>query len=310
MALFGFGKPKPSPVELYGKLPIAKDYLRVGGGAGGGLALRSWMDATYSTGNVDRSADRFPWPMRFVLGAERDGDPVLGSLWNSTDAGGERAFPFAIFAECSAKQVRQSIGEGLERLIDIWQDCESLYYLHEDSGDGESFLARARGRTTMPDEDPAAQTPFPLAIWAASLWPADGLGGLENVFREIQGLARQDYDGGVRVPLIVDISMPAQVAAWLVVLERAGLLEERRPPTVFFPQGVPPAGEPAFLTVFRRPLTTADRIWLASAKDPQSGMRADLCGSAPRHQSELRSEDQGDVPLVQAVARAIGAWGS
>ena len=40
-------------VELYGKLPIAKDYLRIGCGEGAGLAFRDFLDQAISLFLID-----------------------------------------------------------------------------------------------------------------------------------------------------------------------------------------------------------------------------------------------------------------
>ena len=54
-------------VELYGKLPIAKDYLRVGGGEESGLALRDWLDRGFSPTSDAEHRPLLAWPGRFVL---------------------------------------------------------------------------------------------------------------------------------------------------------------------------------------------------------------------------------------------------
>jgi hypothetical protein len=305
MALFGFGKPKPAQLCVYGKLPLARDYLRVGGGEGAALAWRAWLDQTFSTGNVDRNAGSFPWPMRFILGAERSGEPLLGAVWNSTDTGGERVFPFSVFAECAQKLLRESLAEGLEGVADYWRQFDSAYLAHEDCSDASSFLEAMRDRTCLVNEDAPEQTPFAGEGWAAALWPEHGVKGLALVLGDLQKLAQRDYSDPVRLPLVADLAMPAQVAAWMEVLESAGLVDAKRIPTMFFPRTMLRGDEPAYLTVLRKPLGSDSLTWLGSALVPLPSAQGDFCGSQPRRREESNWRGESDGPLVRSVRRLI-----
>ena len=72
-----------APIELYGKLPIAKDYLRIGGGTGAGIALRDWLDQGFSS-RVERGAvPTLAWPGRFLIGGF-SGEPTSNDASTSS----------------------------------------------------------------------------------------------------------------------------------------------------------------------------------------------------------------------------------
>jgi hypothetical protein len=81
-------------LQLYGKLPLAKDYLRIGCGDGAGRDLREWLDRTFGTGRDQLVLHE---PLRFIGQGEKE--PLQGILWPSSDAGGLRLFPFTLFVE-------------------------------------------------------------------------------------------------------------------------------------------------------------------------------------------------------------------
>ena len=92
---------KESPeLQVYGKLPLAKDYLRIGASSGASMALRSWLDEGFSGGPRGERQPRLAWPARFIIGSRWGGAPLLG--WELPDA----------CALCAASHER-SLGPGL-----------------------------------------------------------------------------------------------------------------------------------------------------------------------------------------------------
>src|SRR5262245_31500865 len=110
--MFSFLRSETAGVELYGKLPLAKDYLRVGCGEGSGLALREWLDRAFSGAADSVHPPQLAYPMRFVTG-DALGAPLSGCAWPSSDAGGLRKFPFALFVERKRKPLVEDLAHSL-----------------------------------------------------------------------------------------------------------------------------------------------------------------------------------------------------
>jgi hypothetical protein len=271
------------PIQLYGKLPLAKDYLRVGASKGSGRALREWLDQSYSSNSTRTGARDFPWPMRFIVFAD-DGDAALGSGWSSSDHGGERTFPFVVFVERRAKLLAAAVEDEMQGLDQLWREVEEFYAARVGFKNGESLLVAARGRSIVPDLAPSPRLErVDYASWLDALWPDQGQEGLVSTLASIARLGADGYSGPLRVPLVADLPALPQVSGWWTSLRGLGTWTPDRPPTVFFPQSVDLGEEPHYATFSRGRLRTEDARWLESARGQANQGRGDYAKGGPVH---------------------------
>ncbi len=264
-----FGKEAPQ-VQAYGKLPLAKDYLRVGAGEGTGREFREWLDQAFSGQTSAGAPTTLPWPMRFVVSGGR-GEPLLGTAWPSSDAGGLRKFPFALFVERRKKALIEALSRGLADQHRWWEAIETFYDARENFADGQSFLAAMRGKTIEaakadPDDggDEEAEH-VAWQEWLQALWPADPAARLAETLRAVAQAARDRRP--LRLPLVGELPIAEQVAAWCRALTELQWVERGELPSLFFPRasGAEPqaAALPASLVAFHGPLAVRDVAWLS-----------------------------------------------
>tara|TARA_R110002126_G_scaffold6119_3_gene32191 strand:- start:13996 stop:14922 length:927 start_codon:yes stop_codon:yes gene_type:complete len=304
-----FKKERPT-LQLYGKLPLAKDYLRVGAGKGNGQVLRDWMDQAYST-NADRGElPAFPWPVRFLIGIP-GADPIQGVGWSSTDAGGHRPFPFAIFVERKKKALLAECRAGFESNAPVWTELEEKRGIIENVDNGEEFLVRMRGREIEVDLTPRPDPALDLGAWTSALWPEEGQNGLVNVLSDVARETTGSVRSPIRLPLATGMPAEPQVHAWwraLVALKALG----DDVPTVFFPAGQPTGDEPSHVTFFRQAMRPGDAHWVSSSRrhhglgptdhGPAQPLQAE--GNVTRSESASTLADSMKGALATARARS------
>ncbi len=251
-----------APVELYGKLPLAKDYLRIGGGKGAAIALRDWMDQGFSS-QVERGAvPKVAWPARFLMGGY-SGDPLMGGFWPSSDSGGLRPFPFASFVERRRKSLTADWESGDGKLKSLWDRLALVYASHSRYSDGQSFLQSVRGQEIDVSAAPETDSDrIDFDAWMAGLWPDDGMDGLVQTLVETAGNGKFGPNDPLRLPLINDLPTLSQAHAWWFALAELGHLSRGDCPTLFFPQPNGSSEAPHFITFFRGPLKPSEQFWI------------------------------------------------
>ncbi|MBK9386845.1 MAG: DUF2094 domain-containing protein [Planctomycetes bacterium] len=311
MALFERFQREAPYLQAYGKLPLAKDYLRVGASQGHGRALREWLDHAYSGSVAAKgAAPSLPWPGRFVIGGGAD-EPLMGSIWASSDRGGERPFPFAIFIERRRKALLTELGEDQSALSSTWGEIESAYEHHRGVADGESFLAWVRERSLALKELPsAALERLPWDLWVRSLWPEEGQDELLEILVSLMRLGSVAHRRPLRLPLVQDLAVYPQVHAWCSALSAAQLLGKGELPTIFFPQATQSGSEPSFCTFFFAPLGPTDAAWIAPKSahgdlgegdyTPTVARRAGAEPVAPEHAPLLADSLRGAIATARA----------
>lgn len=301
--MFGFRRRENVEVEFYGKLPIAKDYLRLGLGDEPGLRLREWLDTTFSGANRD-DLPELAWPMRFVLGDAWQ-SCFMGTLVPSTDAGGHRAFPFLVGVQRRRRTVLDDIeGAGMAASGVVWRELRAIRERCGGHADGRSMLAAERGTELAIGEATEPPTAIALDAWFAALWPGDGRAGFA---RDFDRLLTVGGDAPLRLPLAAGGSLRQQVAAWLEVAQRAGLLAAKTCPTLFFPEAATDDASPLFLTVFRSSPRPADGRWLAPPTTEGALGSGDLVGVRDGSGSPLAPGAAGLPPLSASLRAAIVA---
>lgn len=294
-------------VQLYGKLPLAKDYLRVGANKGNARALREWLDAAFSTRASQSGVTRFPWPARFVIGDGAD-EPVMGSVWPSSDTGGERPFPFAVFLERRRKPLANSFAEGFRGLREVWSRLEDCYEQRGEFRDGESFLAGMRGRE-IPIRSEAHESLERIRweTWTGVLWPDEPNEGLVRVLTSLHRLSNERGHAPIRLPLVGDLPGLPQVHAWWSALVGTRLCPPTEVPTVFFPRAAIDADESAFCVFFRAPLRAEDALWLNSARGQANLGRSDFCVGLPRFAGEAEPATDAMATLADSMRGALAS---
>lgn len=254
--------PRPE-LQLYGKLPIAKDYLRIGCGGGSALAFREWLDRAFSTDVGGSRGPTLPWPMHFLVGTEGR-DVLVGTLWNSADAGGERAFPFTLFVRRSRGAARKDLESSLVEGVSLWEELERVRERIDDYREGRELLRGERGRLVRGRSRGGDASPVSLEDWLAALWPERGLDGVREAVEELAAEVAAGNLHARRLPLAPRRSVVEQARAWLLLLERAGSRARSGVPTLFVPQLWPgelrgeASEEPRWMTVHLSPLRPTD----------------------------------------------------
>lgn len=285
-AMFSFFSAGPRPLQLYGKLPIAKDYLRIGASEGAGLALRDWMDRTFSQPAGGAGPPSLAGPMAFVLGGAADA-PLLGVIRPSSDTGGLRPFPFATFVEHRRKTLLQDLESGAGRALAIWDELERAFTEHVQHRDAQSFLTAMRGRS-LDLERIAAQRAetVDFTAWRQALEAEPNQNALDKLLTALRALGRQSYDGPLRLPIVRGMASVAQGHAWWLALRDCGLAARDTPPTVFLPasnsaeSAAPTHVRGAAFAVFFRKLPTPEQAsWLRAPVPDHALAPGDLCSA-------------------------------
>ncbi len=282
------GKGQESPaLQLYGKLPVAKDYLRIGCGEGSAREVREWLDRTFGALRSDDEELDLDEPLRFLGLGKRE--PLQGCLWPSTDAGGHRKFPFTLFVERRAKALLADLDPGrLSQAESVWRQLDEIRERCLAAPDGERLLAAQRGRELdLEAFEEASGAAADLDAWVGALWPEERQDGLHGNVRDVERLARGGHAGPYRLPLVRELPLRDQVGAWTAVLQALGALPADEVPTLFFPpHSLVSSGAPASLVVSRDPLDDERIVWLTRRGREESLGPADF---AQRRDVQLES---------------------
>lgn len=304
MRLFGRGHESP-PLQLYGKLPLAKDYLRVGCGEGSGRELREWLDRTFGTGRGELVLQE---PLRFV--GQGTKEPLQGYLWPSSDAGGLRRFPITLFVERRRKALLADLGRGLAEAEGVWRLLAEARERCLAFEDGRELLDDHRGRELEIGADLAvADEHADLDAWTAALWGAAGLEGLRATLARIAALVRERYHGPYRMPLVRELPLRDQVLAWTHVLSALAALPADEIPTLFFPPRslAAPSGVGS-VVISRVPIGDERVSWLTAAPgDPACGA-ADF--AAEHGEPASNGGGEGERALRESLRDVLAPFGS
>ena len=303
--MFSRFRKESCPLQLYGKLPIAKDYLRIGAGGGAGRELRDWLDQGFSSTAERGNAPEFPWPLRFLVSLDGS-EPLMGCGWSSSDAGGHRRFPFVAFIERRRRALLSEFSAGLAECRETWTNIESRHDTFQAFSEGRALLDGMRGVEIEITTDGETQTErIDLSNWTSALWPAEGQEGLVDTLARLQRLAKERHQGPIRLPLVSDLSHAAQVHAWWSAMTEIKLLPPGQLPTLFFPLPGPLGDEPAFATFLRGPLRPPDVAWISSARGSTRLGTGDLCGGDVRRAGEVQPVSENAPTLADSMRGAL-----
>ena len=298
-------------LQLYGKLPVARDYLRIGCGDAAAQAFRDWLDGTFGTAREGDETLELARPVRFFGWSERA--PIQGCLWPSSDAGQHRRFPFALLVERHRATLEKELGEGnLEKSEPLWQRLADLRERCLDAESGEALLRTFRGSdVNLGDMQPSEGSAADYGAWIDALWPGEGEDGLRETVEALRSLASARYAGPLRLPLVTGLPLRDQAVAWVRVLRLLGVLDATTLPTLFLPlASLYASGEPEALLVSPRALTGPEVVWLTAPVDGPSLGTADLAAEVGAAVLDASSAPDADRWLRDALPATVQAWGS
>jgi len=299
-----FSRREQATLELYGKLPLAKDYLRIGMGSGVGLELRDWLDHAFS-GAGETEPPRIARPTRFLLGDDWS-DCFQGVVVPSSDVGGLRPFPFVLGIERKRRALLKDVAGGFDQAHSVWEHLRREHDRASSMSDGREVLAALRGtEISISDDPPDRAGGVDLDMWIESLWPEEKRDGLDAALGTLTSLGNGAREH-VRLPLVGDLPLRPQVHAWLTILLRIGVIAAEGCPTIFFPLAPRHAeerGQYAFLTIFRGKPIPTNAGWLDAPSPDLATGPGDLCPKAPRLACGERRPVSENAPLLSESIR-------
>ena len=81
-------------ISCYGKLPVYKDFIFISTDARETYYFKEWMDKGFGK-SQDKGLSSAGY--RILIAFPQQRNIVVASIWNSSDTGGLRQFPFAFF---------------------------------------------------------------------------------------------------------------------------------------------------------------------------------------------------------------------
>jgi hypothetical protein len=307
---FGSGQGALDSLQLYGKLPIAKDFLRVGAGQRSGQRVREWLDASYGASR-DLDGPKLAWPARFML-VPPDGEVVQGCLWPSSDAGGLRLFPLALFVSRRRRQLQEAYDEGMRPWCSTWPLLEARFPSLLDQPDGPTLIHSLRGERIEPGRhEPWREEPVRQDVWTRALWPesgAEGHAGLVETLRRLAQARERAPRGPWRLPLVGDLPLLSQARAWITALRTLKLIPRDALPSMGLPQNDPGPGLPAFLLLSLDPFTGAHAPWFAAPTGEPVG-HGDVTPPHSAHAGGAEPPAETTPPLSDSLRGAALPFG-
>lgn len=304
LSFFGLGGAEKPPLQLYGKLPLAKDYLRVGCSQGSGLELRNLLDRTFGSTRAGEGELVLSQPLRFVGFDARE--PLQGCIWPSSDNGGHRRFPFTLFVERKRRALEVDLASGAATSEALWRRLVLEYEACLACGDGRELLEAKRGAAIDLgglEAIPGAAAHF--ETWLAALWPDDRERGCAALVAELARVAGSTKV--FRLPLVTALPIGDQMLAWCRVLEHVGAIEREGWPTLFAPFApVVAQGEVAALVAIAGRVAPEHVTWFAARAAEALGP-GDCLGLAARRAAPVGEAPVGDGPLARALGKLLAA---
>lgn len=214
-------------LSAYGKLPIYKDYIQWECRMGGAAQFRQWLDEAFGIRWPEFEDKNAPVraPMRGLLLLPNGRHAVVASIWPSSDEGGLRRFPFALFGAFGRGSV---VGRGVHGALaaaePLWRCFDREFEALGACGDISavySYLQKSGSEVCEGlDLNGAAQV-LDVSQWFESLDPEDPVGyrlqverNLRQMLAAYRGYPEQGESLAVRLPLCSRYSLGLQVEAW------------------------------------------------------------------------------------------------
>jgi type VI secretion system ImpM family protein len=268
------------PFQAYGKLPIYKDFISVGLTDPAAREFRQWIDRGYSYRWAENEAyrDTLIPPHGFLLRLPESRACVAGILWGSSDEGGLRKFPFAVFLSFPSGQPAGDLFAALHYLAALERQCGEIREGYAAGASLSAFYKAYRGaefECALPTREQAnrelksALAALTVSELAESLFGAAALERWPALAFEVEGaMSRADSAGAIRLPLSGALPRSREIGFWLRWLERPAAARKRSPAGLLYTAGRGP-GRAAF---FFRDLQSEDFLLLHPSERGQPGI--------------------------------------
>ncbi|MCP4659668.1 MAG: type VI secretion system-associated domain-containing protein [bacterium] len=300
-------------VSAYGKLPLYKDFIRLGPAGREAQALRQWLDRGISHYWADRDETReHPIGLHgFLLSFPGSRRQLLGSLWGSHDQGELRRFPFTFFAALPGGRdafPRLSSLAVLDQVVDKAADMRRELAA---AADVDHFYKRFRGATwdLVRERDDEIRerliretAEVTIGELASSLY---GEAGSQEWPALLAYLRRRLGSGSgmafaARLPTSPLLPLRSQVAFWCALLAAWGY-KVRTPCNLLFAL----EDECSGIALIARELRPED-VFVFHPEMPEYEFIEDLRQAVPRAAGEeIPSSTPADRPLASLLAPGV-----
>lgn len=234
-------------VCCYGKLNIYKDFILIGPDIREVYRFKEWMDTGFGREWVkDMPPPVVSVPHRMLLAFPQQRNVVVASIWDSSDAGGLRRFPFAFFVAIHRNVLKDHYNI-ISILLPVWKALEGYYYSMGDIKDVSEFYSKFRGLrleiNRMESETDINERLEHTRVKALidGLFEKDGEECWARLLHNIySALSLQQFLGSrkpsiaLRLPLVSSMDISMQVEMWIRFI-KANSPQPLPIPTVFFP---------------------------------------------------------------------------
>jgi type VI secretion system ImpM family protein len=323
------------PLQAYGKLPIYKDFISIGLTDAGAREFRQWLDRGFSyrwAENEEYRDTEIP-AHGFLLRLPESKNCMAGALWGSSDEGGLRKFPFAVFLSFPAAQPAADPVAAVHYLAAIERRCEEIRDGYAAGASLSAFYKAYRGaefecalktREQAGKELKSAIGDFAVSDFAESLFGARAAARWPGFLAAFEDAAcRANGPSAIRLPLGGVLPRSREIAVWLRWLDRLDA-KRRRPVTgVLYTSG----RGPGRAVLFFRDLAPEDFLLLHptqrghaqvleidTPEEPSSFAGASSFAKASEDKVEDTPEDTSEGKPAAAVPvpapPAVEAWPS
>ncbi len=236
----------------YGKLPVYKDFIFIGTDAREIYHFKEWIDKGFGTGwNVHCQWNEcmplaVSKPHRILMAFPQQRNVVVASIWDSSDTGGLRRFPFAFFVVLPRGVLKDSANT-INILLPIWEILEEHYLSTKEIKDISEFYKKYRGlglniKEMEKNIDISEQLEHTsVKSLVNGLFKENGEQCWLNLLQDVSAtlsfphLAKsREPDIALRLPLAGSMDVPMQVEMWMRLV-RTNFPRPLPIPTIFFP---------------------------------------------------------------------------
>ena len=240
--LSSFRKPSaddPPPTEswplfAFGKLPVYKDFISAGLTDDASREFRDWLSDGFSkvwSARDDCRSAEIPLHA-FLLGLPESRKVAAGALWGSTDQGGLRKFPFALFTILPAGKPASSVLTALDYLPVFESRARAIRRKYDAAGSLADVYQELRGAKIEIPVRPQKQIQARLAEalarkrvgpLATTLFGDDARTQWAALLSGLDAAARRPTAGAAafRVPLADEMVPLDQMKLWTLRLSQA-----------------------------------------------------------------------------------------
>ncbi len=222
------------PLFAFGKLPVYKDFISAGLTDDASREFRDWLSNGFSRHwSVRDDCRSTEIPLHaFLLGLPESRKLAAGVLWGSTDQGGLRRFPFALFTILPAGKAAASVLAALDYLPVFESRARAIRRKYDASGSLAEVYQELRGARIEIPVRPLRQIRLRLAeslsrarvgALASALFEEDAATRWAALLSGVDAAARRPASGAAayRVPLAEGMVPLDQLKLWAVRLLEA-----------------------------------------------------------------------------------------